>query len=145
MRLPGRMGVDLSPLKATLIAQTDALCAGAGIAPFPVDHLEWSIVAHGDGDYYRTHIDTRTGQEGAGHMRVLSCVYYLHHEPRAYSGGALAFHPIGPIAGASIDSLHNRLIAFPAFIPHEVEPINCPGDAFADRRFSVNCWLHRAR
>jgi SM-20-related protein len=147
LRLPGHVRVDLAPLRAAVMEQSSALCAAAGVAPFPVHHLEWSIVVHGDGDYYRPHIDTRTGEGGSseGHFRVLSCVYYLHRLPRVFSGGALAFRPLGPLGGASVEPAHNRLVAFPAFIPHEVLPIVCPGNAFAERRFSVNCWLHRAR
>jgi SM-20-related protein len=147
LRLPGRMGVDLDPFKAAVVGRFDALCAATGIAPFTIHHVECSIVAHGDGDHYRTHVDTRTGdpESEARHVRLLSCVYYLHGSPRRFAGGALAIHGLGPLGGAVIEPQHNRLVAFPAFVPHEVLPVSCPGDAFADRRFSINCWLHRAR
>jgi SM-20-related protein len=52
---------------------------------------------------------------------------------------------VGPLVAVAVEPEHNRLVAFPAFVPHEVVPISCPGNAFADRRFSINCWLHRAR
>jgi SM-20-related protein len=148
-RLPGRIGVDLDPFRAAIHARFDALCTATGVAAFPVYHTECSIVAHGDGDFYRTHIDTRTDRDGAdpGHYRVLSCVYYLHQAPRKFLGGELVIY--NPVGGAgteiAIEPRHNRLVAFPAFIPHEVLAISCPGGEFADSRFSVNCWLHRAR
>lgn len=145
LRLPGRAGVDLEPLKTAVMHQHAALCAATGISVFPVHHFECSIVAHGDGDFYGRHVDIVTRNDAASHHRVLSCVFYLHHMPRRFSGGALAIHPIGPIGGVHIEPVHNRLVAFPAFVPHEVLPITCPGNAFADRRFSVNCWFHRAR
>ena len=35
----------------------------------------------------------------------------------------------------------DSLVAFPSFARHEVERTSCPGNAFADSRFSVNLWL----
>jgi SM-20-related protein len=145
MRLPGRVGVDLDLFRAAIHARFDALCAATGIAPFPIYHTECSIVSHGDGDYYRTHIDTQTGGAQVRHYRVLSCVYYLNGEPKAYGGGELAIHAMGNASVIRIAPQHNRLVAFPAFIPHEVLPISCPDGGFANSRLSINCWLHRER
>ena len=149
-RLPGRVGVDLTPFRTAIAARSDELCAAVGIAPFPVYHTECSIVAHGDGDFYRTHVDTRAGRDKVRpkHVRVVSCVYYLHRKPKRFSGGELHIHAMGPSDGGTpaivIAPDHNRLAVFPAFFPHEVRDIACPSGAFADSRFSINCWLHRA-
>ena len=149
LRLPGRVGVDLTVFREAIAANSSRLCVAIGIQPFPVYHTECSIVAHGDRHFYRTHIDTRTGQrEGrSSHVRVVSCVYYLHREPKAFFGGALKMHGLGERhstpSSASIEPMHNRLVAFPSFIPHEVEDITCPSKDFDDSRFSINCWLHR--
>jgi SM-20-related protein len=145
MRLPGRVGVDLDPFKAAIHARFEALRAATGIAPFAIHHTECSIVSHGDGDFYRTHIDTQTGGAQLKHFRVLSCVYYLNAEPKGYTGGELAIHAIGDAPSMTIEPRHNRLVAFPAFVPHEVLPISCASGAFADSRLSINCWLHRLR
>jgi SM-20-related protein len=147
LRLPGRIGVDLDPFKAAIHARFADLCAATGTALFDIYHTECSVVAHGDGDYYRTHIDTRTGDPAtrAQHIRLLSCVYYLHGKPPAFSGGELVLHRLdAPEPAATIAPHHDRLAVFPAFIPHEVLPIACPGGTFEDSRFSINCWLHRA-
>ena len=143
-RLSGRRGVDLTPLADAIDARLDAFCAGVGIHPFFVARRELSVVAHGNGDFYKPHIDTRTGASDDGSVRVVSCVYYLHRAPRAFSGGELAIHSIaGDAEPVLIEPAHNRLVIFPSFIPHEVL-VTRASDAFADSRFSVNCWLRRA-
>jgi SM-20-related protein len=152
LRLPGRIGVELDGFKHAVHARFAELCSATGIAPFLIDHTECSVVAHGDGDFYKPHIDTRTGDPGpraqsasGRQVRVLSCVYYLSHRPQAFSGGELVFYPLGSDAEpARIAPQHDRLAVFPAFVPHEVLPILCPSGAFEDSRFSINCWLHRA-
>lgn len=150
LRLPGRVGVDLEGFKAAIHDRFDELCSATGIASFDIYHTECSVVAHNDGDFYRTHIDTRTGHSDTQnpHIRLLSCVYYLNLRPAKFSGGELVFHALGgavdPELMTKVAPMHNRLVVFPAFVPHEVLPISCPGGAFKDARFSINCWLHRA-
>lgn len=146
LRLPGRIGVDLDPFKTAIHARFAELCAATGLPPFEIYHTECSVVAHGDGDFYRTHIDTRTGDPATRgrHIRLLSCVYYLNFEPPAFSGGELVLHKLGSAdPAATIAPQHDRLAVFPSFIPHEVLPIACPSRRFEDSRFSINCWLHR--
>lgn len=145
MRLPGRGGVELTPLVDAIGARLDAFCSDAGVRSFPVVHRELGIVVHRDGDFYKRHIDTRTGALDEPSVRVVSCVYYLHRNPRGFSGGELAIYPlIGDAEPVLIEPRHNRLVVFPSFIPHEVLPTRSAG-GFADSRFSVNCWLHKAR
>jgi SM-20-related protein len=150
LRLPGRIGVELEPFREAVLAAFDKICKGTGVSPFPVYRTECSIVSHGDGDYYRTHIDTRTGDEEpggqqAGDYRLISCVYYLNRVPARFSGGELSLHSLRGGESTNIAPRHNRLVAFPSFIPHEVLPIACPEGTFADSRFSINCWLRRER
>ena len=38
----------------------------------------------------------------------------------------------------------NRLVVFPSEEFHEAMPVRCPSHAFADSRFAVTTWLHRA-
>lgn len=151
LRLPGRVGVNLAPFRESIAARSADLCEAVGIEPFPVYHTECSIVAHGDGHYYRKHVDTGAGSAAARakHHRVVSSVYYLYREPKGFSGGALQIHgldaPHNCLSTVVIEPQHNRLAVFPAFIPHEVHDIVCPDDTFAKSRFSINCWLHRER
>ncbi len=121
--------------------------AALGLAPFALAHTETELVAHGDGGHFGLHHDTLTQGSRAHHTtdRVLSSVYYLHDEPRRFGGGELAIHPFGPGKPVLIEPRSNRLVLFAAIAPHAVRPVVCPGGTFADYRFSVNCWLHRAR
>jgi asparagine synthetase B (glutamine-hydrolysing) len=47
--------------------------------------------------------------------------------------------------GADIEPIHNSLLMFPSWAPHEVMPVNCPSQRFIDSRFAINCWVHRER
>jgi Rps23 Pro-64 3,4-dihydroxylase Tpa1-like proline 4-hydroxylase len=38
----------------------------------------------------------------------------------------------------------NRLVVFPSEEFHEAMPVRCPSKQFADSRFAVTTWLHRA-
>lgn len=147
LRLPGRVGVDLDGFTRAVVSRFEELAALAGTPLFDIYHAERSIVAHRDGDYYRTHIDTRTqaADDAPGSIRVLSCVYYLHAEPRRFSGGELLLHRVGVGDPVSIEPVHDRLAVFPSFLPHEVRPIASSSNRFEDSRFSINCWLHKAR
>lgn len=144
LRLPPLCNVNSTPLIDAIHARLDELCSALGLNPFVVCRSETSIVCHRDGDFYKRHMDTRIGVSDDPSVRVISCVYYLHGTPRGFLGGELAIHPlVGQAAPVLIEPLHNRLAVFPSFVPHEVLPIRS-GGAFAESRFSVNCWLHRA-
>lgn len=142
LRLPGRVGVNLDGLRTAVHAGFAELCDALGLQPFDIDHTECSIVAHGEGDFYKRHIDT--GTPSRGHVRVISCVYYLHGQPKNFGGGELTIYPVaGDGEPTIIEPIHNRLAIFPSFVPHEVLPTSGTGK-FEDSRFSVNVWLHKA-
>lgn len=102
------------------------------------------LAAHGDGDFYRRHIDTFIRGEVTGTDRVLTAVYYFHARPKAFTGGELRLHSFrSPDDGGSwvdIEPAHDSLLLFPAWAPHEVRPVSCPGGDFAQSRFAINCW-----
>jgi SM-20-related protein len=119
-----------------------------GVPPFVPEQIELELAAHRDGGFYRTHIDTHTGpaQEGDGRDRMLTMVYYFHRTPRAFSGGEIALYPFVPGGDpVLIEPADNRLVAFPSLALHEVRPVACPGDDWADARFAVNIWFARQR
>jgi Rps23 Pro-64 3,4-dihydroxylase Tpa1-like proline 4-hydroxylase len=122
-----------------------ALIAELRVAPFQLDTLEFELVAHGDGAFYKRHIDVKTAPvRRARRSRALSAVYYFHAEPKAFSGGALRLYGIGDGAGyVDIEPVRNSLLVFPSWAPHEVTPVQCPSRRFADSRFAINCWIHR--
>ncbi len=118
-----------------------------GLAPFALAGLSMEMAAHGDSDFYRRHIDTFTGSDRAGRDRALTGVYYFHATPKGFSGGELRLHSIRPAEQggtfADIEPVHDRLLLFPAWAPHEVRPVSLPDGAFAQSRFAINCWYNR--
>jgi SM-20-related protein len=132
-------------LTERLLQAAPALIAGLRVSPFEVSRVELQLVAHGDGAFYAPHIDLEIGGH-AEHLRVLSGVYYFHREPKAFSGGALRLHAIADESCfIDIEPVHNTLLAFPAWAPHQVRPVSVPSGAFIDARFAINCWLWRRR
>ena len=119
--------------------------AACGMREFAPVVFELECVAHRDGGKFGTHIDTLTDRDRQDSDRVVSAVYYFCREPRRFTGGTLALYAIGDGGSVEIEPLHNRLVVFPSFIPHEVLPVSVPGNSFADARFSINCWLRRKR
>jgi predicted 2-oxoglutarate/Fe(II)-dependent dioxygenase YbiX len=144
-------GAPLGGLKdrfrAAILARNDELFAATGTPPFAVARCEIELAVHRDGCFFAGHQDTFTEESRAGtHSdRLVSAVWYFHAEPRRFSGGELAIYPFGEGEPDLIEPRDNRLVVFPSVAFHEVLPISCPGDAFADARFSINCWLRRAR
>jgi SM-20-related protein len=141
----------LGPLKAPLLAAMRATfaegCAATGIAPFTVAKIETELTAHGDGHFYHLHHDTLTQANRTGRTtdRMLSGVFYFHREPKRFSGGELALHPFRGGDPVLVEPANNRLLLFPSIAPHAVREVHCPASSFADSRFAVNCWFHRAR
>ena len=139
------LGAFADILREALLPCLPELCVGVGLSPFVPDGIALQLVAHGDGGFYKRHIDTATTPM-AHRLRVLTAVYYVHRRPKIYQGGALRLHAIGGgETFVDVQPAHNMLVVFPAFAPHEVLPVRCPSEDFADRRFSVNCWAYRSR
>jgi len=76
------------------------MTSAGSCGPAPVS-LELKLTAHGDGAYFRPHIDMSIGPDrqplGAtpGEDRLLSAVYYFYAEPKAFSGGQLRLYAFG--------------------------------------------------
>jgi hypothetical protein len=110
---------------------------------------EFEISAYGDGGHFNAHIDT---VEVLDQVRVLSCVYYFAATPPRFSGGALRLHAFPSRTGAETDAPPyvdvapetDSFVAFASWLRHEVLPVRVPSGAWADRRFAINCWVHRA-
>jgi Rps23 Pro-64 3,4-dihydroxylase Tpa1-like proline 4-hydroxylase len=105
-----------------------------GYKAFPLGRIEVQIAASNDGDYFRLHMDG-----GPPDTREISFVYFLHGEPRRFTGGELC------VAGETVLPEGDTLVFFPSVSPHEVLPLSVPSRTFADSRFTVNGWIHRKR
>ena len=122
-----------------------------GVPPFQIGDLEVWLTAHNDGDYFRPHRDQ--SPEGRSRTREVTFVYYFYRDPGKIRGGDLRLFDSklrrdGSYDGAprfqTLEPRHNRLIAFPSYCLHEVTRVSCPSKEFADSRFTVNGWFHRA-
>ena len=115
---------------------------------FPITRLETQITASNDGDFFRHHSDNAE-QEIA--RRQLTFVYFFHREPKAFQGGQLRLHDSRRENGVwiptgehrSVVPEQNQIAFFRSELLHEITPVICPSQAFADSRFTVNGWLHR--
>lgn len=126
-------------------ARVSEILAATGVPDWSPKHMQVDLAAHRDGDFFRTHTDTLTGKNRRDEVRMVSAVYYVHRQPRGFSGGELVIRDVRGQSENAIKPLHDRLVVFPSFLPHEVAPVEVPGDSFANARFSINCWLNRVR
>jgi Rps23 Pro-64 3,4-dihydroxylase Tpa1-like proline 4-hydroxylase len=136
-------------IKDKILGLVPGLIARLQVTPFEACAVEMELVAHGDGAFYKRHVDTQTAiYKDVDRIRVLSGVYYLNAEPKAFAGGALRLFAIGGRPDqdfVDIEPLHNCLLVFPSWAPHEVMPVSCPSQRFIDSRFAINCWVHRKK
>ncbi len=118
------------------------------LAPFPVSQIEAQITAHNDGQFYKVHNDNGS-QDTA--TRELTYVYYFHREPKAFSGGELIIydsmiqnnHYVQAKTFQTVEPRNNSIVFFLSRYLHEVLPIRCPSQQFADSRFTINGWIRR--
>jgi SM-20-related protein len=114
---------------------------------FPLAVVESQLTAAGEGHYFKVHND-----DAPNCPRVLSSVYYLHRAPRGFAGGELRLYDSIDTGGVrrpaetftAVEPVANRLVVFPSEEFHEAMPVRCPSREFADNRFAVTTWLHRA-
>lgn len=134
-------------LQNRLLTWFPLLAKTLGMRVFPLAPIESHLTAAADGYYFKTHSD-----EAPEIPRVLSCLYYLHREPRGFAGGDLRLYDCIEEAGSRraadtftlVTPVANRLVVFPSEEFHEAMPVRCPSREFADSRFAVTTWLHRA-
>jgi SM-20-related protein len=141
------LGIHRQTLESKIRELVPKLIAQLQVTPFEASGFESELVAHGDGAFYKRHTDTQVARyHDVKEIRVLSCVYYFRAEPKAFSGGALRLYAIGR-GGNYVDIApeRNTLLVFPSWAPHEVMPVICPSQRFADSRFAINCWAHRTK
>lgn len=143
--LAGDWSAASASFEAAILRERAAILEAVGMDDFEQAPLELQFVASRDGDFFECHSDTGTGSDRMDADRIVSAVYYLHREPKGFSDGELVLHSIGGGEPLAIEPLHDRLVAFPSFAPHEVTPTRVASGNFADARFSINCWLSRVR
>lgn len=149
---------DLGPYRLQIEERVSALVPDfitrLRLTPFHATGFETELAAHQEGAFYKRHLDVFTGAgqaQGAANDRLLSLVYYLHKEPKRFSGGELRLFPqvrpadVSENGAIDIVPQHGLAVAFSSWLPHEVRPVSCPSGRFEDARFAVNCWVLRHR
>jgi SM-20-related protein len=143
---------DLGPVRTQFETVMRGIAPNAlaqlGLIEPAVEAREFEISAHGDGGHFVAHVDTI---DRLDRVRILSCVYYFAATPRRFQGGELRLHGLpnpfgGPAALPVVDVAPetDTLVAFPSWLTHEVRPVRLPSGLWADGRFAINCWIHRA-
>jgi Rps23 Pro-64 3,4-dihydroxylase Tpa1-like proline 4-hydroxylase len=142
---------DFGPMKPVigrrLFDFVPTLIADLRVTPFKPSAVELELVANNDGAFFKRHINTFMGDARKASDRMLSAVYYLYAEPKAFAGGALRLYSFGAKEHegnfVDVQPEQNMLLAFPSWAWHEVLPVSCPSGRFSDSRFNMNCWVHR--
>ena len=137
-------GVIVERIKSVL----PLVLARLGMEEFPITSVESQITASNDGDFFREHPDN--GHEEVA-SRHLTFVYFFHREPQQFDGGELRIHDarlqgehyVSTGSYQTIVPQQNQIVFFPCALLHEITPVKCPSQAFADSRFTLNGWLRR--
>lgn len=119
-----------------------------GLTPFRVSQVEAQLTAHNDGNFYKIHNDNGS-QDTAS--RELTYVYYFYRDPKPFTGGELVIYDskiennyyVQAETYQTVEPRNNSIVFFLSRYMHEVLPIRCPSQQFADSRFTINGWLRR--
>jgi len=133
-------------LEARVREQLPALCRFFDIPLFEPSRIECQLNAHNDGHFYKIHNDNGSS---ATAQRLLTCVYYLHQQPCAFSGGALRLydsrvennHYIAADSWRDIEPRDNSAVFFLSRCLHEVRPVVSANPHFSTSRFAVTVWV----
>jgi len=142
MDLAQHEDVMLSRIKSVLPMVLDKL----GMEEFAISGVEAQVTASNDGDFFHFHSDNGSERVASRH---LTFVYFFHREPRQFEGGELRIHDAHLEEGVYVsdDSYQaivprqNQIVFFPCELLHEITPVTCASQRFADSRFTLNGWL----
>ena len=119
-----------------------------GMEDFAINAIEAQITASNDGDFFHFHSDNASDCVAS---RSLTFVYFFHREPRRFEGGELRIHDARLKDGVYVSEgsyqtivpQQNQIVFFPCQLMHEITPVKCSSQLFADSRFTLNGWLRR--
>ncbi|MGD1809372.1 2OG-Fe(II) oxygenase [Dapis sp. BLCC M126] len=118
------------------------------IPAFSIAEIESQLTAHNDNNFYKIHNDNGSPDTTS---RVLTYVYYFYREPKAFAGGNLIIydsklkgkHYVKADTFKTVEPKNNSIVFFLSRYMHEVLPVTCPYQYFADSRFTINGWIRR--
>ncbi len=136
------LGPFQTPYRAFMRSIMGVVLEQLHLSESAVEPGEFEFSAYRDRGRFAPHIDV------SGRIRIVSCVYYFAVTPRRFAGGELRLHALPGLTSdappfVDIEPEPDTLVAFPSWMPHEVRPVRVPSGAWADSRFTVNCWIQR--
>jgi Rps23 Pro-64 3,4-dihydroxylase Tpa1-like proline 4-hydroxylase len=119
-----------------------------GISTFKVSTIEAQLTAHNHSHYYRIHNDNGSTDTAT---REFTYVYYFYRDAKPFSGGELLIYDskivnnmyVEAESFQKVEPRNNSIVFFLSRYMHEVLPVICPSQAFADSRFTINGWIRR--
>ena len=147
-----RVLMDLAHHRDLIFARIKAVLPAVlhklGMEEFSIADVEAQITASNDGDFFHFHSDNGSDRVAS---RQLTFVYFFHREPRQFEGGELRIHDARLEEGTylsegsyqTIVPQQNQIVFVPCELLHEITPVNCTSQLFADSRFTLNGWLRR--
>lgn len=147
-----RVLMDLGSYQDLMLARIKAVLPEVlhtlDMEEFSIAASEFQATASNDGDFFRFHSDNGSERVASRH---LTFVYFFHREPREFEGGELRIHDSRLENGVYVSEgsyqtvvpQQNQIVFFPCELLHEITPVKCPSQLFADSRFTLNGWLRR--
>jgi len=144
MDLERHQEVMLERIKAVLPQVLEKL----DMKEFSIADVEAQITASSDGDFFHFHSDNGSDRVAARH---LTFVYFFQREPNRFEGGELRIHDarlegdcyVTEGSYRTIVPRQNQIVFFPCELMHEITPVKCASQLFADSRFTLNGWLRQ--
>jgi Rps23 Pro-64 3,4-dihydroxylase Tpa1-like proline 4-hydroxylase len=133
---------------ATIRSTLPQVLSELGVQPFPIAQVEVQVTAHHENNFYKIHRDNDSLTTAS---RVITYVYYFFRDPKPFTGGELLIYNTelnGNQTNQSpsfqkIEPYNNSIVFFLSSSLHEVLPVKCSSQAFADSRFTVNGWIRQ--
>ena len=113
-----------------------------GMGSLGAYRIEVQVSACLAGGSCRAHSDVVGGEPDEPEVRRIDCLYYLHRQPKSFTGGDLLLHDgKGANTSTRIEPRDNSIVLFPSRCVHEVTLAECDPDDFGVRRFTVNSYV----
>jgi Rps23 Pro-64 3,4-dihydroxylase Tpa1-like proline 4-hydroxylase len=140
-------------LRALLLPRVFAAFAAKNVldrlelGPISQKNVQVQLVGYAAGGKYVPHRDTDFSDSPLSRRR-LTLVWYIHDEPKAFTGGDLLLYDDAAVDGANVANwftrivpVRNMAVLFPSNRLHEVTPVLSTPDDILAGRLAVNVWF----
>jgi hypothetical protein len=125
------------PFRQRLIAELDKAQAACSVPAFDLRYVEVTATLHHHGGHFTWHDDVPGYTGEVVPSRRISFAYYLHAEPKMFSGGELEF-----LDGTLVEPKNNRVAMFHPVQQHRVRPVECWSAHVLHGRWALIGWVH---